>query len=125
MKSKNNYNLTSLDVSARDFKYKYLIEQSYTLLDYQFYQQFIQPNERKLLKLLKQISSDNIQRLAHNIFPDGSTTLLHFIAGSNLGFEAVDYIGKLSKKEGFVIPFLINADQMTPLDLTVQRKDFK
>lgn len=30
--------LRSLDVSARDFKYKYVIEQSYTVLDYQFYQ---------------------------------------------------------------------------------------
>ena len=63
--------------------------------------------------------------MVHNIFPDGNNTLLHYIAESEVGFESVDYLSQLAKKEGFVIPFLINEKLLTPLDLTVTKRDFK
>jgi len=74
---------------------------------------------------LKQLSSDHIQRLVHNIFPSGNNTILHFIAESDIGFESIDYLSQLAKKEGFVVPFLLNSDLQTPLDITVNKKDFK
>lgn len=78
-----------------------------------------------MLKTLKQLSSEHVQRLVHNIFPENNNTLLHIIADSDVGFESVDYLAQLAKKEGFVIPFLLNSDELTPLDIAVSRKDFK
>lgn len=90
--------------------------------------------EKKMLRVFKKMSNDHLQRLVHNIFPKdeevfGSSsegnTVMHLLAKFNLGFECVDFIGKLSKKEGFVVPFLPNTSRETPLDLTVQRRDHK
>jgi hypothetical protein len=58
LKSKNQIKQRSLDVSAKDFKYKYVIEQGYTVLDYQFFRQYIKENMKGLLKTLKRLSSD-------------------------------------------------------------------
>jgi hypothetical protein len=55
----------------------------------------------------------------------GGNTLLHFLAHFNLGFEVVDHIGRQAKKDGFVVPFLLNGNRATPLDLTVSRRDHK
>lgn len=71
------------------------------------------------------MSNDHIQRLVHNIFPDGNKTILHVVAESDKGFEIVDFLRQLSKKEGFVVPFSLNSEQQTPLDITVNKKDFK
>lgn len=80
------------------------------------------------------MSGEHVQRLTHNIFPhdeelfassNGGNTLLHFLAKSTLGFEVVDFIGKLAKKDGFVVPFLVNFERENPLDITVERRDHK
>lgn len=81
------------------------------------------------------MAPDHVQRMAHNIFPrddaipgfglSEGNTLLHFLARCPLGFEGVDFLGRLAKKEGFVVPFLGNSDKKTPLDLTVERRDHK
>jgi hypothetical protein len=132
--------LRTTDVSAKDYLYKYVIEQSYTHLDAKFFQQYLsfeegQDQEKKVIKVLKKMSTDHLQRLAHNIFPRnerilgfGSSegnTLLHFLARFPLGFECVDFLGRLAKKDGFVVPFLINSERQTPLDLTVKGSDHK
>ena len=130
--------LRSMDASAKGYLYKYVIEQSYTELDAMFFRQYLHKHlngdEQKILKTLKKMSSDHLQRLVHNIFPQDDelfpsrtegNTLMHFLAGCNLGFESVDFIGRLSKKDGFVVPFLPNSQRETPLDLTVARRDHK
>ena len=133
--------LQTVDVSAKDYKSKYVIEQSYTQMDAKFFRQFINFNagtdkeqEKRVLRVFKKMSPDHIQRLVHNIFPiddelfpasQGGNTLLHFLARYNLGFEVVDFICKLAKKDGFVVPFLFNMERQTPLDLTVNRRDQK
>jgi hypothetical protein len=130
--------LSTVDVSARDYKNKYVIEQSYTEMDAQFFKQYIQTSsendEKKVLSVFKRMSGEHVQRLVHNIFPrdeqlfqgsNGGNTLLHFLAKYNLGFEVVDFIGKLAKKDGFVVPFLVNFERKNPLDLTVERRDHK
>lgn len=71
------------------------------------------------------MSNDHINRLVHNVFPEKNNTILHLIAESNFGYEIVDYLQEISKKEGFVIPFLINSEEITPLDIMLQRKDHK
>jgi hypothetical protein len=71
------------------------------------------------------MSTEHIQRIIHNIFPENSNTLLHVIAESDIGFECIDHLTQLAKKEGFVIPFLLNAEENTPLDITVNNRDFK
>lgn len=38
------------------------------------------------------MSNEHIQRLVHNIFPDGNTTILHKIAESDKGFEIIDHL---------------------------------
>ena len=78
-------------MSARDYKYKFVIEQSYTLLDHQFFKQYIQDKPRGVLKTFKQMSVEHVQRILHNIFPEGKNTLLHVIAESDMGFESVDF----------------------------------
>ena len=60
LKAKNQIKQRSLDVSAKDFKYKYVIEQGYTVLDYQFFRQYIKENMKGLLKTLKRLSSDQV-----------------------------------------------------------------
>jgi hypothetical protein len=50
---------------------------------------------------------------------------MHYIGDSNYGFECVDYLTDLSKKEGFVVPFLLNSIELTPLDITVNKRDHK
>jgi len=130
--------LSTVDVSAKDYKYKYVIEQSYTEMDAQFFKQFINSvrgsDEKKVLSVFKKMSGEHVQRLTHNIFPhdellfsgsNGGNTLLHFLAKYNLGFEVVDFIGKLAKKDGFVVPFLVNFERQNPLDITVGRRDHK
>jgi len=119
-------------VSAKDYKHKYVIERSFTEMDRQFFRQFLDPQgnkdrEAKLIQVFKKLSGDLIQRMAHNVFPKetdedvGAETLLHFLARFNHGFEVVDYIAKQAKKDGFVVPFLINMKKETPLDITVKR----
>jgi hypothetical protein len=87
-----------------------------------------------------------LQRLLYNIFPRDdavfycedsyagqkvktageANTLLHFLANySTLGFECVDYITKMSKKDSIVVPFMPNTEMKTPLDITVQHGDQK
>ena len=123
-------------MSAKDYKYKYVIEQSYTEMDSQFFKQFITKtgDEKKVLSVFKKMSGEHVQRLTHNIFPhdeelfpvsNGGNTLLHFLAKYNLGFEVVDFIGKLAKKDGFVVPFLVNFERQSPMDITVNRRDHK
>lgn len=75
--------------------------------------------------MLKVMSEAHIKRLIHNVFPVRKSTLLHFIAGSNVGFESVDFLTNMSKKSQFVVPFLTDIDGMTPLDIAVNRKDHK
>lgn len=127
-------NLHTLDISARDYKYKYVIEKSYTELDYKFFKQYIRAvGEDKVLKTFKLMSGEYIQRMVHNIFPQddegifqsNGNTILHYLAKFSLGFEVVDFIGKLAKKDSFVIPFLVNSDRQTPLDITVNLRDHK
>ena len=78
-------------MSARSYKYKFVIEQSFTLLDHQFFKQFIQDQPKGALRIFKQMSSEHVQRILHNIFPEGKNTLLHMIAESDMGFESVDF----------------------------------
>jgi hypothetical protein len=107
--------LQAVDVSAKDYKHKYVIERSYTEMDLQFFRQFLdtrgnKDKESKLLSIFKKLSGDLIQRMVHNVFPedDNAETLLHHVARFNHGFEVVDFIGKQAKKDGFVVPFLLN-----------------
>jgi hypothetical protein len=92
------------------------------------------------------MSSLQLQRLLYNIFPRDdavfycedsyagqkvktageANTLLHFLANySTLGFECVDYITKMSKKDSIVVPFMPNTEMKTPLDITVLHGDQK
>jgi hypothetical protein len=50
---------------------------------------------------------------------------MHAIAQNSQGFESIDYLTSLSKKGGFVVPFLIDSDGLTPIDLTVNNRDHK
>ena len=66
--------LRTIDVSAKDYLYKYVIEQSYTYMDAMFFRQYLnykdeKEKEQKVLKVFKKMSTDHIQRLVHNIFP--------------------------------------------------------
>lgn len=81
--------------------------------------------KQPLLQLLKSISEDQIKRMVHNIFPKHRETLLHHIAWNLHGFECVEYLGQLSKKGQFVIPFLFDDKGKTPLDISVDNKDYK
>ena len=93
-----NLKLGTVDVSAKDYKYKYVIEHSYTKLDAMFFKQYIniilddKDKDKKLIKVFKKMSTDHIQRLVHNIFPredeifgnsSNCNTLLHFLAMIN------------------------------------------
>jgi hypothetical protein len=42
-----------------------------------------------------------------------------------LGFESVDYLASIVKKEGLIIPFVINTIRQTPLKITVDNNDQK
>lgn len=67
--------------------------------------------------------------MLYNIFPQDeyvfgefsgeANTLLHFLSKFQLGFETIDYISTIVKKEGIVVPFLVNTVGETPLDLSV------
>jgi hypothetical protein len=48
----------ALDVSAKSFKHKYLIEMGFTFFDYKFYDQFIKGSEKQLLSTIKTMSID-------------------------------------------------------------------
>ncbi len=111
-----------LDVSAKSFKAKYMIEQSYTLFDKKFYDMYVHGSVKGFIKLLKSMSNDHIKRFVHNIFPHGKNTILHLIPNC---FEVVDHLYEVGKKEGFVLPFLFNEAKETPLDLAVSANDHK
>lgn len=111
-----------VDVTARNYKYKYLIEQSFTLFDLQFYHQFVAGNERNLLEIMQGMSVDQIKRFVHNTFPTNSDTILHLV-GSN--FEAIDFLTDVARKEAFVVPFIVNSQSLTPIDKAVQERDHK
>jgi hypothetical protein len=99
--------------------------------------------QTEFLKTLKLMSQIHLQRMLLNVFPcddqifahkdiyeKGSAghanTLLHFLAKFNtLGFESIDYIAKMTKKESAVVPFLPNTQMITPLDITVKMRDQK
>ena len=76
-----------------------------------------------------------LKRMFYNIFPcdesvfgQGSgeaNTLLHYFALHQLGFESVDYLASIVKKEGLIIPFVINTIRQTPLKITVDNNDQK
>lgn len=57
--------LSTVDVSAKDYKYKYVIEQSYTQMDAKFFKQFLNfakedRDEKKVLKVFKKMSSEHV-----------------------------------------------------------------
>lgn len=71
-----------------------------------------------------------LKRMLYNIFPRDDSifglnggeanTFIHYFAIHQLGFESIDYISSVVKKEGLVVPFLINTIRETPLDITVE-----
>jgi hypothetical protein len=87
----------TLDVSTRDFKHKYVIDQAFTYFDYRFYIQYIEDNDKHALSILKSLSSEQFKRLIHNIFPDKNNTLLHFISMKNKSssYEIIDYLDEV------------------------------
>ena len=78
-----------------------------------------------MLKIFKTLSDSHIKRLVHNVFPIKNNSLMHYIACNQQGFMCVDHLTNLSKKEGYVVPFLINSEELTPLDLVVNSRDHK
>jgi len=112
----------TVDVTAKNYKYKYVIEQSFTYFDLQFYIQFIRGQERNLENTLKGLSVDQTKKFVHNIFPDKGQSILHLV-GNN--FLAVDHLTQLSKKEQFAVPFMLNSEQVSALDLAVEQNDHK
>jgi hypothetical protein len=102
-----------------------MIEQSFTFLDFRFFKQFLETSSEPIIKIAKVMSEDHLKRLVHNFFPGKNTTIMHFIAQSSLGFECVDYFMQLSKRAGFVVPFLIDTEGLTPLDIAINNKDHK
>jgi hypothetical protein len=125
LNNKGRIKTSAIDISARNFKHKYLIEQTYTYLDYRFFTSYMLQNDLNLLKVFKSLSDPHIKRLVHNVFPLKNNSLLHYIAQSPSGFLCIDHLTNLSKKEGYVVPFLINSEEVTPLDTVVTRRDHK
>ena len=100
--------------------------------------------QKQFLKNFKRMSFIPLQRLLCNVFPrdeeifhctdvypgqkiqnsGDANTILHFLAMyTTLGFECIDHIGKIMKKDSIVIPFIPNTAMKTPLDITVQLGD--
>ena len=86
--------LSNVDISAKKFLYKFVIEQTFTQFDWKFMKQFIFNNERNTPAILKSLSQDQLKRLLFNVFPDNNNTLLHYLAYSSKAFEVVDYFNK-------------------------------
>ena len=102
-----------------------MVEQSFTYLDFRFFKMFIENSQDPIIKIANVMSEDHLKRLVHNFFPGKNTTIMHYIAQSSQGFECVDYLMQLSKKAGFVVPFLVDSEGLTPIDITVTNKDHK
>lgn len=75
------------------------------------------------------MSQEHLKRMLYNIFPSDESvfgehsgeanTLLHFLSKYQIGFETIDFISTIVKKEGIVVPFLMNTIGETPLDLSI------
>mmetsp|Transcript_29530 Transcript_29530/g.28705 ORF Transcript_29530/g.28705 Transcript_29530/m.28705 type:complete len:514 (+) Transcript_29530:2573-4114(+) len=127
LRNKQEVKVRRMDISARNFKHKYLIEQSFTYLDYRFYNQYILPKQQgDIMQVLTQLSTSHIKSIAHNYFPVRvNNSLLHLTAMNAVGFNCVDYLTNLCKREGYVVPFLPNSEDLTPLDMVMNSKDYK
>lgn len=81
------------------------------------------------------MAQNQLKRMLHNVFPcDESVfgfnsgegnTFLHYFAMHQLGFESIDFISSIIKKEALIVPFLMNTLKKTPLDITVDQLDHK
>ena len=81
------------------------------------------------------MAQNQLKRMLHNVFPcDESVfgvnsgegnTFLHYFAMHQLGFESIDFISSIIKKEALIVPFLMNTLKQTPLDITVEQLDHK
>lgn len=109
--NKKQGEVRALDVSTKDFKYKYLIEQSYTCFDYQYYNLYIKNNAKDMVRVFKGMATDQLNKFVHNVFPERLNTIMHLIASNGHAYEIVDYLEEIRKKEGFVVPFLPNQDE--------------
>jgi hypothetical protein len=64
------------------------------------------------------MAQNQLKRMLHNVFPcDESVfgfnsgegnTFLHYFAMHQLGFESIDFISSIIKKEALIVPFLMN-----------------
>jgi hypothetical protein len=144
MNEKTNINLKlkRVDYSARTYANKYVTEMSYTKLDQKFLRQYLnvhrfseEETELKIYRVVRRMSQEHLKRMLYNIFPNDESifgeksgeanTLLHFLSKFQLGFETIDFIASIVKKEGIVVPFLVNTVCETPLDLSVANVDHK
>jgi hypothetical protein len=136
---KKTLKLKKVDYSARSYKHKYIGEQSYTKLDHQFLRQYLAPHihnedrEMRTLRVLRRMALPHLKRMLFNIFPcddfvfraGEANTLLHYLAVHQLGYESLDFIAAMTKKDNIIVPFLKNTVDMTPLHITVEAGDNK
>jgi len=116
--------LVKVDYSTRMYKHKYVSEKPYLKLDQQFLRQFFavhaqaEEKELKTYRVVRRMAQNQLKRMLHNVFPcDESVfginsgegnTFLHYFAMHQLGFESIDFISSIIKKEALIVPFLMN-----------------
>lgn len=75
-----------------------------------------------------QIDAEQVERLIYNILPGGNT-FQHILADKSDVIEQIYEICQPNTEDSsdikYEVPFLINFDGLSPMDLLKQKKDFK